>query len=40
MTAINYVHRRGAVYVWRRRVPRASGEVLGEFVQVSLKTAE
>ncbi|WP_162164329.1 site-specific integrase [Roseivivax isoporae] len=36
MHGINHVHRRGAVYVWRRRVPKAFGK--GRFLQVSLRT--
>ena len=39
MTGLNHVFRRGAVYVWRRRVPSRAGSP-GRFVQVSLGTTE
>jgi integrase len=37
MQHLNHVHRRGAVYVWRRRVPTACTNFSG-FIQVSLCT--
>ena len=39
MHHLNHVHRRGAVYVWRRRMPATSSEACG-FIQVSLRTRE
>ncbi|MDO6588640.1 hypothetical protein DS901_15425 [Loktanella sp. D2R18] len=38
MGHLNHVTRRGAVYVWRRRLPREVTGKTGDFVQVSLKT--
>jgi hypothetical protein len=35
-----YVQRRGAVYVWRRRVPHADRKNSNKFLQVSLRTRE
>ena len=36
MTGLNHVMRRGAIYVWRRRMPVTEGQP-GRFVQVSLR---
>lgn len=38
MHHLNHVHRRGAVYVWRRRLPVIQGKK-GCFIQVSLRSA-
>lgn len=37
MHGLNHVHRRGAIYVWRRRLPKVLGE--NRFLQVSLRTS-
>ncbi|WP_407691754.1 DUF6538 domain-containing protein [Pseudooctadecabacter jejudonensis] len=37
MQRLNHVTRRGAVYVWRRRLPVGSG-IRGQFIQISLRT--
>lgn len=39
MHHLNHVHRRGAVCVWRRRMPATSSKACG-FIQVSLRTRE
>jgi integrase len=39
MQHLNHVHRRGAVYVWRRRVPKTCLDFSG-FIQVSLCTRD
>ena len=39
MHHLNHVHRRGAVYVWRRRMPATSSKACG-FIQVSLRTRD
>ncbi len=39
MHHLNHVHRRGAVYVWRRRMPATCSDTRS-FVQVSLRTRE
>lgn len=39
MHHLNHVHRRGAVYVWRRRMP-ATCSNSGGFIQVSLRTRD
>lgn len=39
MHHLNHVHRRGAVYVWRRRMPATSSKARS-FIQVSLRTRE
>ncbi|WP_164933011.1 site-specific integrase [Tropicibacter alexandrii] len=36
MHGLNHVHRRGAIYVWRRRLPKSLGE--NRYLQVSLRT--
>ena len=38
MEHLNHVTRRGAVYVWRRRLPEGCTGKGGQFVQVSLRT--
>ena len=39
MHHLNHVYRRGAVYVWRRRMP-ATCSNSGGFIQVSLRTRD
>ncbi len=38
MHGLNHVHRRGAIYVWRRRLPKSLGE--NRYLQVSLRTSD
>lgn len=40
MGVMNHVSRRGAVYVWRRRVPTALSPGKPAYIQISLKTRE
>ncbi len=37
MHGLNHVHRRGGIYVWRRRLPKSLGE--NRYLQVSLRTS-
>lgn len=38
MTGLNYVTRRGAIYVWRRRLPARVSTTA--YIQISLRTAQ
>ena len=40
MARLNHTMRRGAVYVWRRRLPAGHPSYKGKYVQISLRTKE